>query len=447
MSGTVAKSFKRMRISGSSALAMSTVLTNALRIVSTMCLTRLLSPEVYGITGMIMSIFFMITMVTDIGLQAYVIRHERSDEPQFLDAVFTVHAFRGFVLAGVAMLSAWPLSWILATPHLVGPLIASSLVFVIDGQVSLHQFRGLRDGKVQRYAMIDLIAGVSQTVAAIALAFVLRNVWAIVASMLISSLIRVWTTYYLFPGGRHSFRRDREIAADLWRFSRAVATSGALTLIISQIDKLALGRVLSLSQFGIYVVATSLAAAPMAFAFNYASSIVYPAVASAWREGASLSEAYYRCWGRYFYLYAFGGGLLVGSANLLIRLLYDPRYEPAAQYLSILAVSTALMMLTRSMETVEVAKGRPRIAIELNLTRLIWLIGGGVLAIVRVEPLIFVLAIGLVEVPVYVYVAWRLSKIGVIRWGREFSLLLPLIAGLVLGEVASLVGHIFFPNL
>lgn len=422
-------------------------MTNVVRLISTICLTRLLSPDVYGITGLIMSIFYMFNMVTDVGLQAYVVRHDRSDEPDFLDSVFTIHAIRGLILTGVALLLAGPLSWILAKPQLVAPLMVASLIFLIDGHVSLHQFRALRGGKVQRFAMIDLLTGVSQTLTAIALAFLFRNIWAIIASMLIASAVRVWVTYSLFPGGRHSFRADRRIAADIWRFSRVVASSSALTLIIGLVDKLVLGRVLSLSQFGVYVVASSLAAAPTAFAFNYASSIVYPTVAAAWREGSSLGEAYYRCWGRLFYFYAFGGGILIGIADLLIRWLYDPRYISAADYLSILAVSTAIMMLTRSMEAVEVAAGRPRSALEMNFARLIWIVCGGIFAIVRMDPLIFVLTIGLVEVPAYIYAAWRLARSGVIRWARDLSLLLPLAAGLAVGQFASFAGRTIFPGL
>ena len=117
-----------------------------------MCLTRLLSPDVYGITGMIMSVFYMINMVTDIGLQAYVVRHHRSDDPEFperrlydschprLDPRRYRHAPR---MAAFVLLAS--LSW-------RSPLPVSSLFFVIDGQVSLHQFRGLSDGQVQRYS-------------------------------------------------------------------------------------------------------------------------------------------------------------------------------------------------------------------------------------------------------------------------------------------------------
>src|SRR3954447_16991384 len=89
---------RRLRVSGSQALALSVVVSNAIRIVSTMLLTRLLSPEVYGITGMILAVFFVINMLSDVGFQAYIVRHERSDEPNFLNAVWTIHASRGLML-------------------------------------------------------------------------------------------------------------------------------------------------------------------------------------------------------------------------------------------------------------------------------------------------------------------------------------------------------------
>lgn len=437
----------RIRLTGSSALALSTILSNVVRIVSTMCLTRLLSPDVYGITGLIMSVFYVVNMITDIGLQAYVVRHERSDEPDFLSSVFTIHAIRGCVLAAIGMLLAWPLSVVLAKPQVALPLAVASLVFVIDGLISLHQFRAIRDGRVQRYAVIDVATVLTQTICAIILAFFLRNVWAIVASLLIASAVRVWVGYALFPGSRHAFRPDQAVSADLWQFSKLIAVSSALTLVITQVDKLAMGRILSLAQFGTYVIASSLASAPTVFAYNYVSGIVYPAVAGAWREGASLADAYYRCWGKFFYLYALGGGTLIGVADLLIRLLYDPRYAAAATYLSILAVSTALTMINRSMETVQVATGRQRIGVQLNLVRLAWLAVGGVIAFVEKAPLLFVLTIGLVEVPIYFVSAWRMKQLHALRVSRELSFTAVLGTGIAAGLTLSYVSRLLLPNL
>jgi hypothetical protein len=99
------------------------------------------------------------------------------------------------------------------------------------------------------------------------------------------------------------------------------------------------------------------------------------------------------------------------------------------------------------MENVQVAMGRPRIGVELNLVRLIWLTGGGALAIARADPLTFVLTIGLVEVPAYLFGLWRLAGNHIIRWQRELSLILTILAGVVVGGAGSYVGRLLFPSL
>ena len=226
-----------------------------------------------------------------------------------------------------------------------------------------------------------------------------------------------------------------------------IAVSSTLTLVLTQVDKLAMARILSLSEFGTYVIASSLAGAPQVFAFNYSNSIVYPTAAAAWREGRSIADAYYGCWGRFFYLYAFGGGALIGSAELLIRLLYDPRYLPAALYLSILAISTTLIMVNRSMEAVQVATGRQRVTIEFNIVRLVWLAGGGLLALATFNALVLVLTIGLIELPVYGFSIFKMARLHQVRWLREASFGLTLGGGLAAGLAASVTARMLFPTL
>jgi O-antigen/teichoic acid export membrane protein len=438
---------RRLRISGSSALALSTISTNLVRLVSTVVLSRLLAPDVYGITGLILSIFYVITMLSDVGFQAYIVRHSRSDEPDFINAVWTIHAGRGALLTIVAILLAWPLSLVLAKPELAAPLAVAALTFAIDGQASLGQLRALRQNRVQRVALMDLTVSVGQIIAAIIAAIFIRNVWAIIISMLFGSMLRVWVSYALFPGNRRAIRPDRDVTADLWRFSRVIAASSAMTLVISQVDKLAMSRIMPLSEFGTYVIASTLAAAPTAFASSYSSSIVYPAVAAAWRTDRPVSNTYYACWGKFFYLYALGGGCLIGIADLLVRLLYDPRYYGASLFLNILAFGTAMALLNRSMNDTLVGSGHQRATLELNVVRLAWLIGGGALALTRGNAMTFVATIGLIEAPAYLYGVIRLRRLGVTRWAREASIFLTIAAGVTIGWAIDHVGLTLFPNL
>lgn len=439
--------FGQRYLTGTSSLALSTVVINLVRLASTMVMTRLLSPDVYGITGLIMSALFVIGMLSDVGFQSYIVRHHRSDDTAFLNAVWTIHAVRGALLTVIAIAMAWPLSLVLGKPEVAAPLAVTSFMLLIEGQGSMNQYRALRHGRVQRYALYDFLPTVTQIISAIIIAYFLRNIWAVVASILIGSSTKVVLSYALFPGTRRSYRFDREVVGDLWRFSRMIAASSAVTLVITQVDKLAMARILSLGQFGTYVIASTLAAAPTSFAFNYTSAIVYPTTAAAWREGRSVSDAYYRCWGKFFYLYAFGGGALIGVADLLIRFLYDPRYEPAAKYLSILAVATAFAMVTRAMQEVMIANGRTRALLEVQMVRLVWLIAGGLLALARYNAMILVLTIGLIEIPVYCFAAWRMQQMHLIRWRRELTFFLTAAAGLCVGGAMSIAGRIFLPNI
>ena len=83
----------------------------------------------------------------------------------------------------------------------------------------------------------------------------------------------------------------------------------------------------------------------------------------------------------------------------------------------------------------------------MNLVRLVWLVAGGALAITRADPLTFVLTIGLVELPAYLFGLWRLAGNHIIRWTREFSLFATILAGVAVGGGASYLGRILLPNL
>ena len=126
---------------------------------------------------------------------------------------------------------------------------------------------------------------------------------------------------------------------DLWRFSRVIAVSSALTLGDRAGGQARDGPHSPLSQFGIYVIAAALAAAPTVFAFNYPSAIVYPAVAEAWRDRPRSPSLLSVLGPLLLSLCLWRGGTVVG-----IRpdhpILYDPRYLPAGRYLSVLAISS-----------------------------------------------------------------------------------------------------------
>ena len=83
---------------GSAALwiGLGFTLTQAIRLGSSIVLTRLLAPEMYGLVAMGTVIISAVVMMSDFGFSLSVIRDKRGDDdPTFLNTIWTLQLVRG----------------------------------------------------------------------------------------------------------------------------------------------------------------------------------------------------------------------------------------------------------------------------------------------------------------------------------------------------------------
>ena len=451
MRGSVTAAFAALRAAlakDTSLLVATTGAAAVLRVVNTMVLTRILAPDVFGMVGAILTVCLVFTMVSDLGFQVYVVRHERGLERRFLDVIWTVQVVRGFVLTALAVAAAGPIAALFAKPELAAPLAVASVNLLLLGLSSMSPATGLRTGLTRRLVWFDFWLLLVQLGVGLLLALVLRNVWAIVASMLVSTALRTAGSYLLFPGARRRLAFDRRTVAEFWAFSRVILTSSTLTLLIQQSDKLALARLFDLTTFGVYVIAAGLAAAPAAFVHAYAGKLLYPRYAALWRDAPErFAREWYGMKRKVSLLYALAMGGLIGGAPLVIAILYDPRYAGAATYLSILALAPALAMATQAAADALVARGHVRTTLAANVARVGWIALAGPPAFLLLGPIGLVAVIGLIEAPPYLYLAWRLRREGMFDAREEALLWLALGVGVALGAPVAFSAHSLFPGL
>lgn len=422
----------------SSVLAAVSIGTVLVRMVSTVALTRLLTPNDFGLIGIVNSLFFTIALLTDLGFQAYIIRHERGDERLFRDVLWTIHASRGVVLTGVSLLGAPILALLLQKPDLAAPLAVAAVTFAVNGLSSMSLITSLRSNGANRLSVLDFLLVVFQTVVSIALALVLRSVWALIFAMIAHSLARTFLSYAVFTDSRHNIARDQTISREFLLFSRVVLVSGFLTLLVGQADKLFLARVMSLAEFGTYTIALNLLSAPLAFAATYISRVVYPTYALTFlRDPDRVAQIYYSARQRISLLYGFGVGGAGGAAALIIRVLYDPRYADASIYLALLAVGVALRLPNVAAAEMMTALGRIKVTVRLNVVRVVWLALAAPVGFYLGGPLAVVAAVGLVEFPALLE-SWRiLYRAGIFSARHEVAYLGAIAAGAVVGLAGS----------
>lgn len=416
----------------------TTMASNLVRIASTMIMTRLLAPDIFGLVGIIIAVFFIVTMITDLGFQGYVVRHPEGDDPRFLHVIWTIHALRGVGLAILSAALAMPLSQLFAKPDLALPLAVASITFLINGLASLSLITALRTRQIQKLCYLDLGLLVFQTGIALIAAAMLHNVWSIIVGMVAAAILRSILSYVLFDESGSRLAFDRGISEDFWRFSRFVMGSSFLTLLITQADKVVLARILNLNDFGLYVVATTLAGVPIGFAGTYANRILYPLYTKVFRENPDgIAEIYYSGRRSMSLLYGFFTAGLIGCSPLVIEVLYDNRYAGSSTYLSWLVVASVMTLGNRAANEAMTALGHVQVTLIGNIYRVGWLISAGVVAFHFFGAPGLVAVVGLVELPPKIYNWWLLRRFDILDPREEATLAVGAIAGATTGFLAT----------
>jgi O-antigen/teichoic acid export membrane protein len=430
----------------SGVLFITTVGTSLARLLSTIILTRLLAPDVFGMVSIIIALFFAIIMITDLGFQGFVVRHEQGDDDKFLDVVWTVHVVRSLAIAVLIIASAEPVSSFLEKPQLHLPFAVASLTFVSTAFESLAPISALRRREVKKLCWIDLFLTVSQVGLGIILSIFLRNVWALVIAMIFHSVAKTAISYVWFPRPGRRFSIQPKIIKELGYFSKFIIPSSTITFLVTQSDKLVLAKMLSLQQIGMYAIAVSIAQVPAMFAAMYGSRLLYPLYSEAWRADAgSIRGVYYSARRTVSCLYALGAGLISGAAPLIIAIVYDARYQGAAVYLMILAAGGIFAVGNQAANQILTASGRFGATLAANIIRLAWLVLAGTLGVLAAGPIGLVIAVGSIELLPYLYNLGRLRRAGLLDVREELLQVFLGLAGIAAGWLSAAIGFKLLP--
>jgi lipopolysaccharide exporter len=432
----------RGKLSGDTGAVVGTVFfLNLLRIGGTMIMTRLLNAEAFGVVGITTSVSVVFGLLSDIGIVAFVIRHERGQESAFLDEIWTLRMIRSLALTAGMAVFAEPIAAYLGKPELRLAIAVGGLYFLFDGASSMAFVTALRERLIKRLSAIDIVASVAGLGISIMLANLFHNYWAIIIAGLLSQTFRGILSYTAFPRSRRRWAFSAARMAELWSFARFITGSTIITLILGQTDKVVLSKVFTLDVFGLYILASNIATAPIGLANSYAARILYPHYSHVWRENsARLDTEYYRQRLLMSLLYAFAVGGLIGSAPLVIHILYDKRYVEAAIFLQLLSIASLFALNNYAMNEVMIATGRSYFTLNANIVRLLFLICAGPLAYHYYSVLGLVSVIGAIELAAQLYGWWALQRAKMINWRYETIIAGVSGAGIVSGLALNSIG-------
>jgi O-antigen/teichoic acid export membrane protein len=303
----------------------------------------------------------------DSGLKQALIRMKNA-RPIDLNTAYYANTLLGF-LAYAFIYSIAPLvADFYSNPVLVNLIRAASIGILISS------FQGVRTALLSRQLNFKiqlkttLPAGLISALAALAAAAGGWGVWALIVQMLTSAAITSWMLCRQVdwsPGwafSRRSFMR-------MYQFSYKLFLSGVLDKIFSNIYVVVIAKFFSASAAGFYFFSEKIRDAVITQIISAIQTVTYPALASIQNENERLKKAYRRILKITTFLFFCVMILLIALSELVIQVVFPPKWWPAADYMQLLCTAGLLYPLHSLNLNIIKIKGRSDLFLKLEIIK------------------------------------------------------------------------------
>lgn len=348
--------------------------TAAIKLASALILTRLLYPEAYGLIAMIGVVAYVIELVSDIGIVAFLIRHHNASEPGFLHTIWTIRLVRaGINFAAMFLLAPLVADWY-ATPALEIALQIVAFTFLISSLESMSFLLAVRDQRSRIVTMAELGSTLGSVIFTVIYSYYSRDHYGMVFGMLFQRCIVTITSYWRRDRIWPKLKWDKSVVSELFGFAKYVGPSSTLSIFINQFDKVLILKLFDLKLLGLYGVAGSVSAPVNGLIGKLIHNILYPRMAERFRSTPNApTSTLYLEHKKLLALIFLTPAALGGLAQFIIELLFDSRYYQSAFVLQAFFLASILSAMASFSETILVINGHPKSVLMGNVIRLVWL--------------------------------------------------------------------------
>jgi len=416
---------KRLAIRGSIWIILGFGISQIMRFGGNIVLTRWLSPEEFGIIGIVTAVLIGLEMFSDVGLRPNIIQSRRGEEPEFIRTAWTIQIIRGIILALAAIAFAWPLASINNEPLLTIVIPVAGLTAIISGFNSTWLLVYSRRMILGKLVILDLAAHFCSLITMMLWAWYYPSVWALVAGIFANRLLKVIVSHTLLAGTSMKIEWEPQSANELIRFGRWIFISTALGFMVARLDIFVFGSIAGMSMLGIYLLAKNLSCLTVEPLIKLASTILLPMYSRIIEQDPDvLRSQTFKSRSMLLLLFLPPLWAVVLWGDQLIGILYDDRYQDAGWMLKILATGMISASIISTITPVLLAVGDSFRNLINTTNRFILQILGMVIGSYYAGTTGFMIGISAAEFLCYPLLVYLI---------RPYQVWLPLLDGLAFG--------------
>ncbi len=335
----MSESLKRKTVKGVGWSAVDNIAGHSVTFIVSLVLARILSPDDYGLIGIIAIFTAVCQTLIKAGFTTALIRKKDATDDDY-NTVFIVNLAMSLMLYTVIFLCAPLIADFFHRNELVSLIRVSSLSMIIGALALVQQTRLTKRIDFKSQTKITITASVSSGVVGIIMALMGFGVWALVTQTLTSQIIRttlLWRVNKWIPSLRFSTKSFHELFGFGWK----MMVSSILDTVWKELYQVVVGRFYSPATLGQYTRAKSFSQLLSSNLTAVIQRVTYPVLSNIQDEKERMVRAYRKMIKMTMFITAVSMFFLGAISEPLLYCLIGPKWHDASLYLPLICLSAS----------------------------------------------------------------------------------------------------------
>ena len=317
--------------------AIDNVSQHAVSFVVSIVLARLLSPDDYGLLGLITIVTAVCTTLVNGGFSTALIRKKDITDDDY-NTAFIVNLGMSVLLYVIIYFCSPFISDFFRRDELISLTRVSSLGLIIGALSFVQSARLTKRIDFKSQTQITLIASIASGVIGIIMALLDFGVWALVAQTLSNQALRtifLWVVNKWIP----QLRFSKDSFHDLFGFGWKMMLSGLLDTVWKELYQVVVGKFYSPATLGQYTRSKQFSQLLSSNLTNVIQRVTYPVLSNIQDDKERMISAYRRIIKTTMFITTIGMFFLGAISEPLLYCLIGSKWHEAAIYLPLICIT------------------------------------------------------------------------------------------------------------
>ncbi len=363
----MSESLTRKTIKGTSWSFLDNIANQGITFLVGLVLARLLTPDDYGLIGIITIFISVFNSIVDSGFSSALVRKNDATDTDY-NTVFVSNMAVSIVLCLVLYFTAPFIAGFFERPQLDALLKVMSCIVIINAFAIIQRTLLVKRIDFKTQTKISLISSISSGIIGIVMALKGMGVWSLVGQQISRQLLNtifLWVYAKWYPKLQFSVKSFKELFGFGWK----LLVSGLIDTVWKEIYQVVIGKCYSPATLGQYTRASQFGAICSSNLSAIIQRVSYPVLSSIQDDKVRLKSGYKRII-RISMLLSFTLTLgMAGCAKPMIQVLIGDQWLPAVPFLQILCFSLMLYPLHSLNLNMLQVQGRSDLFLKLEIIK------------------------------------------------------------------------------